>query len=627
MLLPMKEKLLPKTILFKKTLIVLCVLSGIEILIITLLGIYDSIYITPTQIHSKAFSISAEDIKNKPEDAMLHSELADLEILPTDYDTLTKNFGTFSPHELTTYLRYSEVVKEKDTTNLTNGYKYLKESNLNILLPQSYIDQYLLTQIMKISQAMIQESGSTQTVLPYLEMNPETSIHQNLSSCIKQDLNKFLAENSCDEILAQIHNEELLPTLNFLTTSLEFTPLESENTYDTYVNNQMYMYQINKVNTLVASSENTELYSNDIYLDLNEAHIHKAQLIANYLKALVNKLEYFSYNTKSNVNDLSTLITTLSTYQYGNDIPSSIKSLINNQLINITSNENSYAQANTTTSFLIKTFTIGNEIKTFIAPMYTFHGKDNLPISALTFEINDNNFDEDYDVTPTVQKKGTVRVPIFMYHQITQIPTGQSSFKTGLYVDPIDFEKQMAYLVKKNYKTVSAQEYSNILKTGKNPTQKTVMLTFDDGVLNQYTNAYPILKKYGLTGVFYIISQRSGINQAQTKEMSDGGMDIGSHSAHHPDLMKVSDPTQLSAEIISSKSALQNATGKTVASFAYPGCGYNSTTLSYVGSAGYAIAVSCGPTIDNYPGHAYTLSRVHAFGDMESFKNLLSGVR
>ena len=183
----------------------------------------------------------------------------------------------------------------------------------------------------------------------------------------------------------------------------------------------------------------------------------------------------------------------------------------------------------------------------------------------------------------------------------------------------------MAYLVKKNYKTISAQEYSDILKTGKNPTQKTTMLTFDDGVLNQYSTGYPILKKYGLTGVFYIISQRSGINQAQTKEMSDNGMDIGSHSAHHPDLTKVTDPSELSAEIVSSRYALQNATGKPVTSFCYPGCGYNSTTLSYVASAGYTIAVSCGATIDNYPSHALTLARVHAFGSMDSFKNLLSG--
>ena len=169
------------------------------------------------------------------------------------------------------------------------------------------------------------------------------------------------------------------------------------------------------------------------------------------------------------------------------------------------------------------------------------------------------------------------------------------------------------------------EEYATLLKTGKNPSQKTVVLTFDDGSSSQYINAYPILKKYGLMGVFYIISQRSGINQAQTKEMSDNGMEIGSHSSRHPDLTKVTDPNELASEIISSRYALQSATGKTVSSFCYPGCGYNSTVLSYVGSAGYTTATSCGSKVDNYPAHAYTLSRVHAFGDMQSFKNLLSG--
>ncbi|KKQ11094.1 MAG: putative xylanase/chitin deacetylase, partial [candidate division WS6 bacterium GW2011_GWE1_36_69] len=129
--------------------------------------------------------------------------------------------------------------------------------------------------------------------------------------------------------------------------------------------------------------------------------------------------------------------------------------------------------------------------------------------------------------------------------QLESPPKGQSSFRSGLYVDPLDFEREMAYLVKKNYKTASSAEYYKILKSGKNPKQKTVMITFDDGVRNQYTNAYPILKKYGLTGVFFIVSQRSGIMGTQMKEMTANGMEIGSHSAQHQDLMKISDPKVL----------------------------------------------------------------------------------
>lgn len=622
----MKKNKSQRTILFKKTMIVLCVFSGIEILVMIFLGLYDTLFISKGHNNSKGFSISVEDIKtNQDTDTTPNSNLANLEILPSDYNTLTQNFGAFTPHELTTYLRYSEVLKTKDTTNLTNGYKYLQDSQLNILIPQTYINQYILTEVQSISQAMIRENKSNDDIVQYLEMGKESSIENELSTCITQNLDSFLKGETCTDILTKVHDESFLPTLNFLTASLRYTSLESENEYDAYINNQMYMYQINKENTSVASSENSYSYSNDIYLDLDYSQIHKIQLIINYLKSVDSKLNNLSNETKKKISDLDTLVGLLLAYKYGDTVPTVIKDLVNNQLLNLTINENAYAQANTQISFLIKSFNLNNEIKTFIAPIYTFEGKDKIVVPSLTFEINDNNFDEPYDVTPATQKKGTVRVPIFMYHQIAPVPAGQSQFKSGLYVDPLDFEKQMAYLVKKNYKTVSAQEYSNILKTGKNPTQKTVMLTFDDGVLNQYTNGYPILKKYGLTGLFFIVSQRSGITGTQMKEMTSNGMDIGSHSAHHPDLTKVTDPSELSAEIVSSKYGLQSASGKAVNAFSYPGCGWNTQILSYVASAGYLLGMSCGPNIDNYPGNNLVLSRVHAYGSMDSFKNLLSG--
>ena len=623
----MKKKKIQRTILFRKTMIVLCILSGIEILIMTLLGLYDSMYIMPRQTHSGSFSISAEDIQTTTDQNQKDvTDLASLEILPSDYDTLTKNFGAFTQHDLTTYLRYSEVLKAKDITNLTNGYTYLEENNLNILIPQTYINQYVLAEVQDISQSMITESNDTE-VTPYLEIHQESTLHTDLSTCISQNLDTFLKGTTCTDMLAKINDESLSPTLNFLTTSLKFSPNKSENEYDTYIENHMYLYQMEKGNTQIVSSENSHSYSNDIYIDLDQRQIHKIQLISNYLQAVNSKLGYFSEATKTKLNDLDTLVGLLAAYKYGDTIPTVIKDLINNQLINLTQTDNGYAQANTQISFLIKSVNLNNEVKTFVAPMYIFESKDETPVPVLTFEVNDNNFNEDYDITPATQAKGTVRVPIFMYHQIVTPPKGQSSFRSGLYVDPLDFEREMAYLVKKNYKTASSAEYYKILKSGKNPKQKTVMITFDDGVSNQYTNAYPILKKYGLTGVFFIVSQRSGITGTQMKEMTANGMEIGSHSAQHQDLMKISDPKVLTSEIVSSKYGLQSASGKAVNAFAYPGCGWNSQTLTYVSSAGYLLGMSCGSTIDNYPGNNLVLSRVHAYGDMKSFKNLLSGIR
>ncbi len=620
----MDKKNIPQISLFKKTLIVLCILSGIEILCLTLAGLYDLVYITPRQKNAKnTFTIKASDIETKGQNTQESLTLADLEILPADYNTLTKSFGTFTPHELTTYLNYSEVLKTKDTTTLTNGYKYLEDSNLNILIPQSYIDEYLLSQVSQISTLMLKSSPDT--TKSYFKTEPNTPTFDEAIKCISDNIDKFLNKETCQEDLGKLSNEKLSPTLGFLTESLKTEPLSSSNTYDKYIANQEYLYQIFKTENTTTQNEDTNKYTNDVYLDLDNNHIHKVQLILNYLKVANTQLDLNNTDIDKAITNLESVINELESYKYGNSVSASIKSIVNDSMLNLSTQESTKLNLNTQVQFLIKSFKINGEIKTFVAPMYILSSKTSTPIQAFTFEIDDNNFNKDYDVTPTTQSKGTVRIPIFMYHQITQVPAGQNKFQSGLYVDPEDFEKEMAYLVKKNYKSITTKEYYDLLMAGKNPTQKTVMITFDDGVENQYTNAYPILKKYNLIGVFYVISQRSAMTAAEMREMSDNGMIIDSHSAHHQDLTNMYDPNTLTTEVISSKYSLQATTGKTVYSFAYPGCGWNHTVVSYVVNAGYTLGMSCGGTIDNYPAYRYELSRVHAFGDMTSFKNLLSG--
>ncbi len=242
-----------------------------------------------------------------------------------------------------------------------------------------------------------------------------------------------------------------------------------------------------------------------------------------------------------------------------------------------------------------------------------------------TKNVNNDNFNESYDTKPILQAKNTVRIPVLMYHQIAEAPKGSNKFKKGLYVSPQMFEKQIAYLTKMNYKTISSKEFSEILASGKNPSQKTIMLTFDDGTSSHYTQAYPILKKYGQTGVFFITSSRSSISSEQLKEMALNGMNIDSHSSTHPNLAQITDKKKLVSEIAGSKSSLQARTGKTVYAIAYPGCVANDEAFNTVASSGYVLGFSCGKKIDHYPSNKYSISRVHVFNDMESFVNLLSG--
>lgn len=241
------------------------------------------------------------------------------------------------------------------------------------------------------------------------------------------------------------------------------------------------------------------------------------------------------------------------------------------------------------------------------------------------YEIADTNFNDPYDITPVSQNSNTTRVPILMYHQIDAIPQG-STFIQGLYVTPEIFEEQLAYLVKKNYKSISPDELYTLLQNRQNPTQKSVMITFDDSKSSQYKYAYPLLKKYGLSAVFYIVTSKTGITYTQLKEMGMNGMIFGSHTSTHVDLTKETNSEKLYSEIVGSRYTLRNIVGQEISSISYPGCVIDSKGYPYVNRAGYLTGVSCGRSIDHTLSKRLTLSRVHVFNSLENLKNLLSGI-
>lgn len=241
-------------------------------------------------------------------------------------------------------------------------------------------------------------------------------------------------------------------------------------------------------------------------------------------------------------------------------------------------------------------------------------------------KINSNNFDEEYDVNRTNQPNGTVRIPVLMYHQIENVPAGVSSFVAGLFTSPEEFERQIAYITKKNYKTVSSKEFYEILQSGMNPEQKTVMLTFDDSTISHYTNAYRILKKYNQVGTFFVTSHRSQISNDQLKEMSENGMDIQSHTQTHPDLVKLYDSSRIQSEIGGSKIELEARTGKSVIALAYPGCVADRKAYSAMSNNGYLLGFSCGKSIDHRFSSKYSIARVHNPYNVDDLKKILSGI-
>ena len=80
--------------------------------------------------------------------------------------------------------------------------------------------------------------------------------------------------------------------------------------------------------------------------------------------------------------------------------------------------------------------------------------------------------------------------PILMYHSIDEQWT-----KVKLSVSPEQFREQMKFLRDRHYNVISLDELADLIMSGRRIPHNTVVITFDDGNENNYTNAFPVLKE------------------------------------------------------------------------------------------------------------------------------------
>ena len=102
---------------------------------------------------------------------------------------------------------------------------------------------------------------------------------------------------------------------------------------------------------------------------------------------------------------------------------------------------------------------------------------------------------------------------ILMYHRINQPDLLGHQMQPGMYVRPESFEMQMRFL-KENYNVVRLQELSEKIGKGEKVTPGTIAITFDDGWLDNYTEAFPTLRKYELPATIFLATKY--INSTET---------------------------------------------------------------------------------------------------------------
>src|SRR5262245_45871507 len=100
----------------------------------------------------------------------------------------------------------------------------------------------------------------------------------------------------------------------------------------------------------------------------------------------------------------------------------------------------------------------------------------------------------------------TADVPILMYHYISASPSATDRIRYGLSVPPEMFEAQLRLLSNHGYNTITLRELYEYLAIGTALPDNPIVLTFDDGYVDNYTNAFPLLQKYGMRGTFFILT-------------------------------------------------------------------------------------------------------------------------
>lgn len=181
------------------------------------------------------------------------------------------------------------------------------------------------------------------------------------------------------------------------------------------------------------------------------------------------------------------------------------------------------------------------------------------------------------------------KVPVFMYHEVSDEGTN------SLYCAPSEFQAQLDFFEENGITPVTmAQLYDN-WENGLALPEKPVVLTFDDGYRSMYTTVLPMLEEKGFVATFYVVTgsmeNPNALTADMIREMSDAGMEIGSHTVSHLDLTILDEQTARS-EIADSKATLEALTGKPVTSFCYPAGEYNDELIGLVQEAGYHTAVT-----------------------------------
>jgi peptidoglycan/xylan/chitin deacetylase (PgdA/CDA1 family) len=226
-------------------------------------------------------------------------------------------------------------------------------------------------------------------------------------------------------------------------------------------------------------------------------------------------------------------------------------------------------------------------------------------------------------VAPAGAPSHSVQVPVLTYHRVHTMPAvGQPD----LIVDPATFASELQALSSGGYHTITQAQLFDAMYKGAALPAKPVMISVDDGYVDDVRTVLPDLQRFHMVATFFVITGRTTepgfVTEAQIRELDRAGMDVGDHTAHHVDLNLLS-ASQLRSETTGSRQRLQAILGHPVYFFAYPFGAYNDTVVRAISAAGFTLAYTTAGGTTESTSAPLTMPRIHV-GRSETASGLVS---
>lgn len=222
-------------------------------------------------------------------------------------------------------------------------------------------------------------------------------------------------------------------------------------------------------------------------------------------------------------------------------------------------------------------------------------------------------------------------IPILLYHSISA--DAAPRFRKWA-IHPARFAEHMAYLRDQRYTPITVTQLAQAIGETRSLRlpERPVVITFDDGLADFYTDALPVLLQHGFAATLYITtgfvggtsrwlqaegeSNRPMLTWAQIAEISASGVECGAHSHTHPQL-DILPPVQARDEILRSKVELEQHLGHPVQSFSYPHGYYSRTVRDMVRQAGYSSACAVKHALSALTDDRFAFSRIIAMAETD----------